>query len=377
MDFPSPLPGPLSRRRFLAALPACVALNAATASAQDPAASTSSTPAIKITPPRIRIGQIGTKHGHAAGKLETILKFPDLYELIGVVEPDKERRAAIANTAPYAGICWLDEDALLSTTGLKAVAVETPVAELAPTALRCLSAGIHIHLDKPAGGSLDQCRAIHALAQKRALTVQMGYMLRYNPAFAFAHRILREGWLGEVTELSGMMGKTLNDAGRLQLAEFSGGGMFELGCHLIDQVVSLMGPPQKVTAHTRRSFSKKDSFADNQLAVFDYPNATATIRTNFIDPFGGPRRQFSITGTQGTLEIRPLEPQPLARLALEKPHDRFSAGYQDVSFERTAGRYDAEFIDFARVIRGEKRLAWDAAHDIATHETVLRASGML
>ena len=31
-------------------------------------------------------------------------------------------------------------------------------------------------------------------------------------------------------------------------------------------------------------------------------------------------------------------------------------------------------IDLAKVIRGEKKLAWDAAHDIAVHETVLLAS---
>jgi hypothetical protein len=29
------------------------------------------------------------------------------------------------------------------------------------------------------------------------------------------------------------------------------------------------------------------------------------------------------------------------------------------------------------VIRGEKKLAWDAAHDLAVHEAVLRGSGMM
>ena len=40
------------------------------------------------------------------------------------------------------------------------------------------------------------------------------------------------------------------------------------------------------------------------------------------------------------------------------------------------GRYDREFIDLAKIVRGEKKLAWDAAHDIAVHETLLRASGI-
>ena len=31
------------------------------------------------------------------------------------------------------------------------------------------------------------------------------------------------------------------------------------------------------------------------------------------------------------------------------------------------GRYDNEFRDLARVIRGEKKLQWDSAHDLAVH----------
>lgn len=327
-------------------------------------------------PGRLRIGQIGTKHAHAAGKLAAILKYPETFEFIGIVEPDAARREALKDEPPYRGLRWLQEEALLATAGLRAVAVETAIAELVPTAIRCLQAGFPVHVDKPAGDSLDACRAMHRLATERGLTVQMGYMFRYNPAFQFAHRVVREGWLGDITEVSGMIGKYADDASRREFATYPGGGMFELACHLIDQLVYLLGAPTKVTAHTRRSFPAKDTFADNQLAVFDYPQAIATIRCNHIDPLGAERRRFSITGTQGTLEIRPLEP-PLARLGLDRPRGGFVRGYQDVNLPPLAGRYDGEFLDLARVIRGERPLAWDAAHDIATHEAVLRAAGML
>jgi hypothetical protein len=72
-----------------------------------------------------------------------------------------------------------------------------------------------------------------------------------------------------------------------------------------------------------------------------------------------------------------LEPHPKARLGLDRPRGKFKKGFQDVAFDRPPGRYDAEFLDLASVIHGEKKLAWDADHDIATHEAVLRASGML
>jgi hypothetical protein len=40
------------------------------------------------------------------------------------------------------------------------------------------------------------------------------------------------------------------------------------------------------------------------------------------------------------------------------------------------GRYDGEFRDLHGVIRDGRRLAWDAAHDIATHATALRCAGL-
>ena len=43
---------------------------------------------------------------------------------------------------------------------------------------------------------------------------------------------------------------------------------------------------------------------------------------------------------------------------------------------KRSGRYDGEFADLARVIRGEAKLAWSYEHDLAVQETVLRAAGM-
>jgi predicted dehydrogenase len=98
--------------------------------------------------------------------------------------------------------------------------VETGIDQLVPTALRCLKAGKHIHLDKPAGQKLAPCRAIHREAEKRNLTIQMGYMLRYNPAFTFLFKAVREGWLGEITEAHGHMGKRASPGLRQELSRF-------------------------------------------------------------------------------------------------------------------------------------------------------------
>lgn len=324
---------------------------------------------------RIKIGQIGTQHAHAVGKMQSIRKLRDLYEVVGVVEPDAAARAKAERSVAFRDLPFINEEQLFNTPGLQAVAVETLVPQLVPTGMRCLEAGLHIHLDKPAGETMSACRALHALAAQQRRTVQMGYMFRYNAGFEFLFQALADGWLGEVTEVSGMIGKLASDSLRDDLSQYTGGGMFELACHLIDALVTVLGKPGSVHSFVRRSRLERDTFADNQLAVFEYPRALATLRCNHRDPFGFPRRQFNVTGTQGTVEIRPLE-APRVRLLVDRDRGEYEKGVQDVRLEPMTGRYDGEFRDLAKVIRGEKALAWDAKHDLAVHETVLHAGGM-
>ena len=334
-------------------------------------------PAVHGTPParsKIRIGQIGTSHPHASGKLAAIRGLDGIYELVGVVEPDEKRRQAVAMTEAYRDVRWLNQQDLLDSD-VAAIAVETRVSELVPTAIKCSTAGKHIHLDKPAGTSMSACREMHQQANQRGLTIQMGYMLRYNPAFVLLFDVVKKGWLGRITELTAEMGKMGNGSLRKELSEFPGGGMFELSCHVIDAMVTVLGRPDRITAHNRASYPGKDTFVDNQLAVFDYPHAIATVRCNHLDPFGFTRRHFHVVGEQGTFEINPLEP-PQVRVAFDRPRGKFKKGFQDIELAGKTGRYDAEFEDLAEVIRGEKTLDWNSEHDLAVHESVLLGSGM-
>jgi predicted dehydrogenase len=324
--------------------------------------------------PRIRIGQIGTAHAHAGGKMETMRASSD-FEVVGIAEPDEGRRAALATSKTYAGVPVMTEEELLNAPGVQAVAVETEVKDLVLTAARCIAAGKHIHLDKPAGESLPALRRLLDDATARKLTVQMGYMLRYNPAFELCRKLIREDALGEVFSIEAAMGKLQGDAERRALAPYRGGAMFELGCHVIDSVVAILGRPEKVTPHTRSSSPLKDGFPDNQTAVLEYPSAIVTVRSVLVEWDGGARRQFVVCGTKGTMDIRPIE-HPEARLTLSAAHSEYKAGKQTLTFPKGRGRYDGDFEDLAKVIRGEKVPTFTPTHDLAVHETILRASGL-
>ena len=130
---------------------------------------------------RIRIGQVGVAHGHAAGKMAVFRRSPD-YEVVGIVETDAQRRARAQQQDVYKHLKWMSQDELFNVPGLQAVAVETEVRDLLNVAESCIAADKHIHLDKPAGSSLPQFKRILDEAARKHLVVQMGYMYRYNPA---------------------------------------------------------------------------------------------------------------------------------------------------------------------------------------------------
>ena len=262
---------------------------------------------------------------------------------------------------------------MLGDASVKAVAVETAIGDSCPTALRCIQAGKHVHLDKPGALAHEEFKAMRLEAEKRGLTVQMGYMLRYNPAFELLFKAVREGWLGEITEIDAAMGKLGDKNIRAEIGALKGGGFFELAGHVADAVVTLLGKPASV--HPFSTPTMSDGVKDNQMAVLEYPKATAVIRCNHADPFGGPRRRFNVTGTKGTFEILPLESGKV-NLSLSAAQGGYKKGTQSITLDVPKDRYVGEFTDLARILRGGKKLAWDAAHDIAVHESVLRGAGV-
>jgi predicted dehydrogenase len=322
--------------------------------------------------PRIRVGQIGVGHAHAT-KLAVYRRSLD-YEFVGVVEPDESLRIRAEATPTFKDLKWLTREQLFNVPGLQAVLVETRVSELLDTAEACVTAGKHVQIDKPAGDSLPQFRRILDSATKQKLLVQMGYMYRYNPGVFLLRELLTKGWLGEVFEVHTVMSKVVDRADRKDLAKFKGGIMFEIGCHVIDLVVGVLGKPKEVMGHIRHVSKLDDTLADNMLAVFEYPKALATVKSSAMEVEGFARRHMVVCGTEGTIHIQPLD-SPSARLAFSAAHGDYKKGYQDVAFPKYE-RYVADAADMARVIRGEKASDFPPEHDLAVQESLLKACRM-
>ena len=92
-------------------------------------------------------------------------------------------------------------------------------------------------------------------------------MWRYNPGIVKVLEAAREGWLGSIYMVRANIGNQLAANRRPEWAEFSGGVMFELGCHVIDPMVRLMGRPRNVTATLHKDGAYADTLRDNSTTA--------------------------------------------------------------------------------------------------------------
>lgn len=349
----------LSRRDFLAASAMSSALLAAGPAAPDDKRPT-------------RCGILGIDHAHGVDVLR-VLKQSNDFELVGVCDPDDAVRAQFAGLPDLDSVAWLTMDELLADNSIAMVAVESGVPRLLELARAAVDAGKHVHLDKPAGTSLGEFRALLDSAADGGLLVQMGYMFRYNPGFDLIRRAVKEGWLGDVYAIHASMCTDLSEEKRRRIAFHPGGVMLELGCHLIDMVHLIIGEPEKVTPFLRHDAKTGDTLADNTVAVLEYPNAIVTIEVGAMEVNAFPARRFKVAGTNGSIILNPLEP-PRARIALRQPAGEFEGGEQTITLQ-DLDRHVLDFEDLAACIRGDRQFAYSKDHDYAVQRTVLRASG--
>lgn len=332
---------------------------------------------------RIRIGQIGMCHEHAAGKITSLRRLTDVFEIVGVVDerPTPSPLFGGGDPTPFEGLPRLTETELLAVPGLQAVAVETPNDDLVPTALRCAERGLAMHMDKPGGRDLALFRKLLSTCRERNLPFQMGYMFRTNPALRMCLQAVREGWLGEVFEVQASMSHNYGGpAYQEYLGKLPGGIMYNLGCHLVDFVVAMLGRPDRAVPFLKSAGAVADGVQNNCVTILEYPRATVTLRACSLEVDGLARRRFRICGTKGTIELCPPERfdgHPLRmELVLAEPAGGYAAGTHTVDFGIQDDRYAPQFLELAAIIRGEMENPRLYAHDELVQEVVLAAAGL-
>jgi len=333
----------------------------------------------------VRIAQIGVTHEHARGKIATLKNRPDLFEITAVVDDRGTAHTPFCSCAYelYDGLPHSTLDEVLNDPSVEAAVVEVPNNELVPVSLQIMEQGKHMHMDKPGGEDLALFRSLLDGCRKRNLVFQMGYMFRPNPMFRFALEAYRKGWLGEIFHVEADMNHNYGDAAYHEyIRSFRGGIMYNLGCHIINFIVELLGRPENVFSMVKASPGDPDDAKNNCAALLVYPHASAAITVCSREAMGSDSRRIAIRGTRGAIVMTPLEiydgktPMSL-QLFLSEDNAEYKAGLHTVSFGPRSDRFDAQLEEFAKIIRGERPPCPEFELDDITQEVTLAASGMI
>ena len=310
---------------------------------------------------KIRVVHHGVAHDHSGATMECAKAHPEVFEIVGIVEPDEAMWAEYGSHPAYADVPRMTEEELFSRKDIDAVFVEGHELRSVSDAQKCIDHGLHVHLDKPGGVDLAAFERLLTTAEEKNLTLQMGYMYRWNPAMKYAIDAVKSGKLGTVTAIDGTFSILHDENKRRWLRQFPGGMMFYIGCHVIDMILMLNGMPTAVHAYNRDSGFCNDGSMDNGFAVLDYPHGVCTARTNATEVNGYTRRQLMIAGTGGSILIQPLESPTLMRETLygDGPMNNKCIDQSQGIFPGfLIGRYDDMLLEFAACvsIRGGRNI---------------------
>ena len=120
----------------------------------------------------IGVGYLGRFHAQKWAQAEGV-------KLVGVVDSDAARASAVA--AEVGSLAYTDYRDLLGQVDLVSVVVPT---ERHYTVVRdCLQAGVHVLVEKPITQGVDEADRLIELAANQGLTLQVGHLERFNPAW--------------------------------------------------------------------------------------------------------------------------------------------------------------------------------------------------
>jgi predicted dehydrogenase len=115
------------------------------------------------------------------------------------------------------------------------------------------------------------------------------------------------------------------------------------------------------------------------MAVLKYKNGVSFAKTCAMEMGGFERRQLVITGSKGTVELRPLEMYGNFRGQYTGIRKATSEVWVDPGY-RTAtkpqNRYDSMMDSFAQMVRGEKENPYTYDYELNLYKLVLRCCGV-
>jgi predicted dehydrogenase len=204
-------------------------------------------------------------------------------ELVALCDPVA---AALDLAGDEAGISerFRDYQEVLARDDIDVVTIATPNSLHEPITIAALQAGKHVLCEKPLALSLDGARRMAAAARDSGLVHSVNYRYRWVPAARYLKELLETGEVGQVRQVfmnyfnASVLDPTAPIQWRQTRAE--GGGIFaDIGSHLIDMSLWLLGPIRRVRCDYW-TFTRERPDGGNGLTPVDVDDA-ATCQLEF------------------------------------------------------------------------------------------------
>ncbi|MGK6349665.1 Gfo/Idh/MocA family oxidoreductase [Parapedobacter sp. DT-150] len=221
------------------------------------------------------------------------------FELRAMVERHEKRAKR-----RYPDIISYDSvDELLNDDKIEFVIVNTPNNTHVDYATKALKAGKHVLVEKPFAPNSEDARRLFDLGKEMGKHVMVFQNRRWDSDFKLLKRVVERETLGELIELHVRFDRYRVEKSPKTFKEINipgSGVLYDLGPHLLDQVISLFGKPEKSLKllATHRPGSEVDDFS---TLILSYPNGfTAFIHASLL--VANPLPAYVLHGTKGSFQ---------------------------------------------------------------------------
>lgn len=228
------------------------------------------------------------------------------HQQLNVFAIASSRKQEIADAYPKA-LC-LDSDILINHPNIDIVVIASPNSLHAEQAEQAMLAGKHVIVEKPLAITSEQCLQLQQIADQTGKCLSVFHNRRWDSDFLTISQLLANQSLGRIHSYSAHFHRyrPIVKQRWKELDPQGGGVLYDLGAHLIDQVLSLFGKPDKLWAHldTQRDGAVTPDSFDLQLI---YPDKKVQLSCNSLMVEPGPR--FQLHGSKGSYAKWGMDPQ--------------------------------------------------------------------
>lgn len=228
------------------------------------------------------------------------------FEIKAIVERSKDLSRKL-----YPGSRLLRSlEEMLEDEEIELVIINTPDFMHYKQAMQAMKAGKHVVAEKPFTQKYEEAVELEEFAKSRNLVLSVFQNRRWDGDFLTIQKIIRDKMLGRLVTFESHFDRYRNFIQENSWKEKASSGtgiVYNLGSHLIDQVIVLFGKPTSVNADIRtlRTNGQTDDYFDIRMEYSE--NLCVSVGGSMLVKEQGPR--YVLHGTEGSFLKWGTDPQ--------------------------------------------------------------------